>query len=234
MLSAPIFRLKKEARLRSKEQNIPLHEALNQIAKVEGFESWSLLASAAQPSASTILPQLKSGELVLLAARPYQGKTTLSLCLLREAVRTKREASFFSLDLTEEDIRNRLVALGVDARQQADSILIDTSEDISGDYIISRLKNVKSGSLVVVDYLQLLDQNRNKPDLDKQVRSLKAFADQTRAIIVIISQINRRYEMTSKEIPSLMDVHLPNPVDLTAFSKACFINGDKIEVSSLV
>jgi hypothetical protein len=42
-LSAPIYVLKRKAKLLSREADIPLNQALNRIAKNEGFDSWSLL-----------------------------------------------------------------------------------------------------------------------------------------------------------------------------------------------
>jgi hypothetical protein len=44
-LSAPIYHLKRKAKLLSPEENIPLHEALDRIASQEGFGGWSLLAA---------------------------------------------------------------------------------------------------------------------------------------------------------------------------------------------
>ncbi len=54
-LSAPVYRLKRNARLLSRAKNIPLHEALERIAAEEGFGSWSLLVS----KASAIAPARK-------------------------------------------------------------------------------------------------------------------------------------------------------------------------------
>jgi len=44
-LSAPIFRLKRRAKLLSREAGIPLNQALDRVAKDEGFQSWSLLVA---------------------------------------------------------------------------------------------------------------------------------------------------------------------------------------------
>ena len=44
-LSAPIYRLKRQAKLLSRAEKIPLHSALDHIARGQGFGSWSLLAS---------------------------------------------------------------------------------------------------------------------------------------------------------------------------------------------
>jgi replicative DNA helicase len=82
--------------------------------------------------------------------------------------------------------------------------------------------------LVVVDYLQLLDQKRGNPELMVQVRALQAFARQRGLIVVFISQIDRRYDPTVKACPDLEDVRLPNPVDLGLFSKTCFLNNGEV------
>ena len=44
-LSAPVYRLKRNARLLSRQKKIPLIQALDEIARQEGCESWSLLAA---------------------------------------------------------------------------------------------------------------------------------------------------------------------------------------------
>ena len=44
-LSAPLYYLKRKAKLFSRAENIPLHEALDRIARQEGFGGWSLLAA---------------------------------------------------------------------------------------------------------------------------------------------------------------------------------------------
>lgn len=79
-LSTPIYRLKREARLLSRKNKIPLHAALDRLAASEGFESWSLLASSAAFRCPThrILDDLLPGELLLLGARPGHGKTLAS------------------------------------------------------------------------------------------------------------------------------------------------------------
>src|SRR3546814_16451291 len=45
-LSAPIFRLKRQAKLLSRETNEPLHASLDEVAKREGCRGWSHLARA--------------------------------------------------------------------------------------------------------------------------------------------------------------------------------------------
>ena len=81
-----------------------------------------------------------------------------------------------------------------------------------------------------VDYLQLLDQRRDKPNLTTQVRELKAFAEASRTVVICLSQIGRDFTLTSRVCPSMQDVRLPNPADLSPFQKACFLQGGKMQL----
>src|SRR5215469_6830061 len=111
-LSAPIHQLKRKAKLLSREDNIPLREALNRIAAQEGFGSWSLLAakaSAAAPPAK-LFSRLAPGDLVLVGARPGQGKTLMSLELAVEAMKSGNRGVFFTLEYTEKDVLDRFQA----------------------------------------------------------------------------------------------------------------------------
>lgn len=229
----PLFHLKRTARQKSREQKIPLHAALDDIARDEGFQRWSLLAATAQDDASApaIYRQLKHGELLLAAARPGQGKTLLSLALAVEAIRAGHRAYFFSLEYTVQDVMQRLRAIDVEPQALGERFVFDDSEDISADYVIRRLAAVAPGTLVVIDYLQLLDQRRDKPHLAVQVAALKAFARRKFLVIVFISQIDRSFDAASKGLPGLKDVRLPNPLDLGLFDKACFLNGGEVRMT---
>jgi hypothetical protein len=44
-LSAPIYHLKRKAKLLSRKERIPLYEALKRIAAQEGYNDWSLLVA---------------------------------------------------------------------------------------------------------------------------------------------------------------------------------------------
>ncbi|MGK9233603.1 replicative DNA helicase [Inquilinus limosus] len=231
-LSAPIFRLKRKARLLSRAEDIPLHEALNRIAVQEGYKDWSLLAAkqAAPSPAARLFARLKPGDLVLLGARPGQGKTTMSLKLAVEAMKSGHRAMFFTLEWTERDVLGHFRKIGFDYAEFEGLFGFDCSDAISADHIIEALAAAPRGTLVVVDYLQLLDQKREKPELAVQVRALKSFARERGLIIVFISQIDRSYDPTQKPFPDLRDVRLPNPLDLQLFSKTCFMNQGEVQL----
>ncbi|HWA84342.1 MAG TPA: DNA helicase [Fimbriimonadaceae bacterium] len=223
-LSAPIHRLKREARVLSRQEGVPLHQALDRVAAREGFAKWSLLAArhAAEGTAARLFARLRPGNLVLVGARPGQGKTLLGLNLAAEAAKSGRQGIFFTLEYTERECRARFEAIGVDR------VELDCSDQICAGHIVQRLSAAEPGAVAVVDYLQLLDQNRETPALMEQIRALKAFAQERGVILVFISQIDRSYDPSTKPCPDLEDVRLPNPLDLKLFDKACFLNDGEV------
>ena len=234
-LSAPIFRLKRQAKLISREARIPLSQALDRLAKKEGFKSWSLLAARASAHHPTreIFRQLQAGDLVLLAARPGHGKTTLSLELMAEAIRSGQRGVFFTFEYNETDIPALLQSIGETSETLNNRFEIDTSNAISSAYIMNRLQDAPSGTVAVIDYLQLLDQKRENPPLAEQMTALKSFAQDHGMIFVFISQVDRSFELSGKSLPTLSDVRLPNPLDMAMFNKTCFMNDGQVRFEAV-
>ena len=214
--SAPIHVLKRKARLASRADKIPLHQALDQIARAEGFRNWGHLSAQAKPG---LLSRLAPGDLVLLAARPGQGKTLLGLELAAEAAAKGHPVWVFTLDYTTLDVARRYEELGIAPA----AIRVDTSDEICADYIIGRTAPAH-GAVIVIDYLQLLDQRRSNPALQEQVNNLKSFAQSEGATVIAISQVDRAFDLSGRSMPELSDIRMPNPIDLTAFDKRCFLH----------
>ncbi|SIQ02890.1 DNA helicase [Bosea sp. TND4EK4] len=229
-LSASIHHLKRKARALHRKEQIPLHQALDRIAAAEGYRNWSLLV-ARNPAdmAGALLGSLSPGEMVLLAGRPGQGKTVAGILLAIEASRSGRRSFFFSLEYTLADFESRLKLLGI--APPANALLhFDGSDLIAADHIEGALGFAPSGSVAIVDYLQLLDQRREKPVLDQQLRSLRTFARAKGVVLVFLSQIDRRYDPATKPFPDLGDLRLPNPVETGLFDKAFFVQGGEIRM----
>lgn len=229
-LPAPVYHLKRQARLLSREAKIPLHQALDRIAAQQGFASWSLLAAKAAETAPAgkLFARLAPGDLVLVGARPGHGKTLMSLELAVEAMKSGHRSVFFTLEYTQRDVLDRFRAIGVEPARFNGLFEFDTSDAISADYIVRILRSAPRGTLAVIDYLQLLDQRRENPSLMEQVRTLKAFARDSGVILVFISQIDRSYDPSTKPVPDISDIRLPNPLDLSLFDKTCFLNEGEI------
>ena len=179
-LSAPIYRLKRQAKQLARETSRPMNETLDQIASDEGFRSWSHLSSVAsqQPVAKRLLNGFQPRELILIAGRPGQGKTTLALTILAEAVLRHRRAWFFTLEYTEAEAWRRLEGEGYSQSRLRPYLNIDASDDLSAKTMVDHMRpNVEEKPwLAVIDYLQIMDQNRQHPPLQQQVDMLKDFA----------------------------------------------------------
>ena len=225
-LSASIPGLKSQARKLRRAEGITLCEALDRIARAEGYPSWSLLvARAGAAKNDTLLSRFDPGDLVLVGARPGHGKTAWALKLLTDALRQRRPGGFFSLLNDPPNITALFAALGEKSSIFADTLLVDHSDEVCARYIIEKMRDlVTNKSVVVIDNLQLLDQRRRFPELQQQVNELDAFAKRTGSVLVFISQIHSAFDHTNKRLPALEDVRLPNALDLSIFNKLIFLH----------
>lgn len=229
--TAPIFILKQQAKTLSRKEKIPLHQALDRIASREGFSAWSLLAAKAvleRPS-EMFLVQLSPGDLALIAARPGQGKTLFSLELAAETIRRGNRAAFFTLESTRADVIAYFESMELRPSNFTDRLLINDSDDICADYIADQLASAPPKMLVIIDYLQLLDQKRLNASIADQILRLKAFALKRQLIVVCLSQIDRRYVVSRKPVPGFGDLRLPNPLDIGLFNHACFLSRGRVQ-----
>ena len=222
-LSTPIYQLKRRAKLLARDEEIPLHEAQDRIAREQGFAAWSALSSSMRANIPTLalLPRLEDGDMLLLGARPGQGKTLLGLRLLLDAAREGRRAVFFTLEYTDREARERLRILGAELERMPEIV---TSNQIGADFIVRYLTGSPRGTVAVIDYLQILDQQRSKPALSEQMQLLQEFAHRSGAILGFISQIDRSFDPESNPLPDIEDIRLPNPIPAGVFSKACLLH----------
>jgi replicative DNA helicase len=166
--------------------------------------------------------------MLLLGARPGHGKTMLGLQLLLDAAREGRRSVFFTLEYTEQEARAHIQSLDEGDHRLADRLEIVTSDDISADFIVRHISGSPRGTLAVVDYLQILDQQRSKPALSDQMSLLKAFAHKAGTILGFISQISRAFDSEASRWPGIPDIRLPNPIGPGVFSKACFLHEGEV------
>ena len=75
-LTAPLYRLKRQARRLARDKAIPLHSALDLVARQEGFSRWSLLVArhGEQNPAKLLLARRESQSHIRSAAA--SGRTT--------------------------------------------------------------------------------------------------------------------------------------------------------------
>lgn len=238
-LSAPPSELKRRARRLSRAEGIPLHAALDRLARAEGFARWSLLAARAAEARSSppldppLLERLAPGDRLLLAARPRQGKTLMALRLLLDAARQGRRAVFYTLEFTEAETRAHLRRLAGPDAALARAPEIVARDDIDAARIAAELESGPPGAVAVVDYLQILDQRRTTPPLALQVAALESAARRSGATLVVQSQIDRGWTPGAAPTPGLAHLRRPNPFPVEAFSHACFLHAGAMRFDAL-
>jgi replicative DNA helicase len=179
------------------------------------------------------LAGLQPANLVVIAGRPAMGKSSLALNIATNAAAAGEPVAIFSLEMSKEEIVQRILSsvgkvdsmklrsgqLGplwqrvVDAagRMYKAPIYIDDSPVVTVTDIRAkcrRLKRKAGLSLIVVDYLQLMDahgENRQQ-EIAQISRNLKNLARELEVPIIAASQLNRSLESREDKRPRLSDL----------------------------
>lgn len=176
----------------------------------------------------------QSSDLVLLAARPAMGKTTLAMQMAAKAAVDGYGVLVFSLEMPKDQIYNKMIAgLGEIAYSRVKSGQLKEDEWPKLSSAVSRLKdkplfvddrgglhvnqilttarriNRKTPlSLIVVDYLQLVrgtGDNRTI-EIGSISRALKALAKDMQCTVLALSQLNRGLETRQNKRPVNADL----------------------------
>lgn len=172
-------------------------------------------------------------DLVIVAARPGVGKTSFCLNIATQvAVRTKKKVVVFSLEMSCEQLAQRMLSSEalIDATKfrmgnftedewvklaraagvlSQTNILLDDTANISVSEMKSKLRRVEDLGLVVVDYLGLMKSDRKTDNRVNEVsdisRNLKLMAKELGVPVIVCSQLSRGPEKTDKP-PMLSDL----------------------------
>ena len=177
---------------------------------------------------------LEPTQLVVIAARPSVGKTGFALQMMLNIAKQGYKTSLFSLETTGVAILERMLSTitGIELKrikQKADLTYDDLTKLTKGASEILKLgidvnsqsnvstqevrkqamKNKDKQQVIFIDYLQLM-QTDSKLDrrngIEKISRDLKIIANETGAIIVLLSQLSRGVESRNDKRPMLSDM----------------------------
>ena len=226
---------------RSNDDFVPIKEVvLNALDKIEaasrskgsvtgmatGFIDLDYKTSGFQPS-----------DLILIAARPSMGKTAFVLNIAEYmAFRSNETVAIFSLEMSKEQLVNRLFALESRVDSQilrtgnlSDSdwanlieaagtigrsnLIIDDTPGISVAELRSKCRKFKlehNLGIIMIDYLQLMQGSRRSESRQQEIsdisRSLKELARELQVPVVALSQLSRAVEQRPDHRPMLSDL----------------------------
>jgi len=168
-----------------------------------------------------VLSGLGKSDLIILAARPGLGKTSLALNIAQNIGLQGKTIAIFSLEMSNDQLANRLLAShsGVDNKKfrtgeltsnewvrlgQSSSILANTHiylDDTPGVTVAqmkAKLRRLPSLDLIIVDYLQLMQSgtktNSRQEAVGEISRSMKIMAKEFNVPVLCLSQLSRDSE----------------------------------------
>ncbi|AVQ36611.1 damage-inducible protein [Staphylococcus kloosii] len=173
-------------------------------------------------------------QLVVIAARPSVGKTGFALNMLWNIAQQGYQTSFFSIETTGKNVLQRLLATitGIELNRiknvqdltpdeltkltgAIDQILKlgininDDSTTTPQDIRAQAMKPSDKPQVIFIDYLQLMSTDTKvdrRVAVEKLSRDLKIIANETGAIIVVLSQLSRGVESRNDKRPMLSDM----------------------------
>lgn len=173
-------------------------------------------------------------QLIVIAARPSVGKTGFALNMMWNIAKQGHQTSFFSIETTGKNILQRLLSTitGIELNRiknvqdltpneltdltgAIDQILKlgininDDSTTTPQDIRAQAMKHSDKPQVIFIDYLQLMETDTNvdrRVAVEKISRDLKIIANETGAIIVVLSQLNRGVESRNDKRPMLSDM----------------------------
>lgn len=190
---------------------------------------------------------LQPSDFILIAARPSMGKTAFSLSLLEHVVVKKQlSAAIFSLEMSKEQLVNRLFAMEarIDAQNirsgnlndeewenlitasevlGASKLIIDDTPGISVTELRSKCRRYKMDmdiQLVIIDYIQLMSAGGRSDSRQQEIsdisRAIKGLARELNVPIIALSQLNRAVESRADHRPMLSDIRESGAIEQDA------------------
>lgn len=173
-------------------------------------------------------------ELILLAARPSMGKTSLSLFMAKEAANMGYKILIFSLEMSKRQLSYKLMArrftdiealkLGqsIDWKEleeeigtkHSENIFIDDTPGIKAIDIRSVSRKIMKKhriDLIIVDYLQLVTGEQKLKESGNRYfgeisKVLKYLAKEMNVPVIAVSQLSRKVEERRNPFPKLSDL----------------------------
>ena len=189
----------------------------------------------------------QNSDFILIAARPSMGKTALVLNMAQHmAFKQNRTVAIFSLEMSKEQLVNRLFSLESRVDSQSirtgdlkdedwnkliegagvignSNLIIDDTPGISIAELRSKCRKYKLEhglSMVIIDYLQLMSGRGRSDNRQQEIsdisRALKSMARELSVPVVSLSQLSRAVEKRDDKRPMLSDLRESGAIEQDA------------------
>lgn len=190
---------------------------------------------------------LQKSDLIIVAGRPSMGKTSFAMNIAEfVALKTKRAVAIFSMEMAAVQLLNRMLcSLGKINQQRFrngdleaeewfrltstagllndSKVFIDETPALSPAEVRARCRRLKREhdlSLIVIDYLQLMQvpgtrENRTN-EISEISRGLKALAKELNVPVIALSQLNRKLEERTDKRPVMADLRESGAIEQDA------------------
>ena len=186
-------------------------------------------------------------ELIIIAARPGAGKTSFALNIAQNAATgSGATVAVFNLEMPAVQLVARMLSsesmVTAEALKKGDikddewerigeavdvlsktNIYIDDTSTITVEEICARCRKLKlehNLGMVVIDYIQLISDNRKDGNRMKAIeeisRSLKLLSKDLNIPVIALSQLNRSVEKREKKEPMLSDLRESGAIEQDA------------------
>ena len=190
---------------------------------------------------------LHPSDLVLIAARPSMGKTAFVLNIAQHmAFRKEAAVAVFSLEMSKEQLMNRLLAMECHVDSQKlrtgnlegddwarlveganiigrSKLIIDDTPGITVAELRSKCRKYKLEhglDIIMIDYLQLMNGSGRTESRQQEIseisRSLKAIARELEVPVIALSQLSRAVEQRPDHRPMLSDLRESGAIEQDA------------------
>jgi replicative DNA helicase len=194
-----------------------------------------------------LLGGFQPSDLIIVAGRPGSGKTAFALSILQKAaIKKKKRVALFSLEMSAEQLVQRMVAgmavidsqnlrigkikdeewtklVQVTGELSEAQIFIDDSAVVTPLEIRAKARRLQSEyglDMVVIDYLQLMTirgRIENRVQEISQIsRQLKELARELKVPVVALSQLSRAVESRQDHRPQLADLRESGSIEQDA------------------
>ena len=195
-------------------------------------------------SLDEITTGLNRSDMIVVGARPGMGKTSFALNIARNvAVNQNRPVAFFNLEMSREQMVNRLLSSEARVSSKklrvgnltpdewgriavASSVLckapiyLDDTASITVPEIKARLRRQKDVAFVVIDYLQLMKSpgriDNRVQEVTEITRGIKIMAKELNIPVMVCAQLARTTEKQANHRPALADLRESGSIEQDA------------------